>query len=131
MRSSVRGTAPPIQIGEYGDGWMGQFVKNPDTARKLIGRIRDHADAAGRDPSSIGMQLSLAPYHEEDGKGFSKDVPRMVARMVELRELGFDWTSINGVSLFQAGYRSVDALLDYLREIHAALAPELAADSNA
>jgi probable F420-dependent oxidoreductase len=113
------------RVAEYGDGWMGQFVKNPAAATRLMQRIRDHAEAGGRDPAEIGMQLALAPFHEEDGKGFSKDVPRMLARVVELRELGFDWTSINTVSLFQAGYRSVDALLDYLREIHGALAPEL------
>lgn len=111
------------RVGEYGDGWMGQFVKDAATATKLMRRIRAHAEAAGRDPSKIGMQLSLAPFHEEDGRGFWTDLPRIVARMAELGELGFDWTSINAVSLFQAGYRSTDALLDYLREIREALAP--------
>jgi hypothetical protein len=98
-------------------------VKDASTATKLMQRIRDHAEAAGRDPSVIGMQLALAPFHEEDGKSFYHDIARMAARFDELRELGFDWTSIDAVALFQAGHRSVDALLDYLREIHAALVP--------
>jgi probable F420-dependent oxidoreductase len=113
------------RVGQYGDGWMGQFVKNPETATRLMARIREHAEAAGRDPTAIGMQLSLSPFHEESGKGFHTDVPRMAARAAELQELGFDLATINGVALFQAGYRSVSGLLDHLGEIHKAVTEEL------
>lgn len=112
------------RVAEYGDGWMGQFVKNASVASKLMQRIRDHAQACERDPAGIGMQLSLSPFHEESGKGFYEDVSRMKERFIELRELGFDWASLNTVPIFQAGCRSVDALVERLAEIHQAIEPE-------
>lgn len=112
------------RVGELGDGWIGQFVKNPAVATKLIDRIRGHTEAAGRDPDSISLQLSLAPFHEEETGGFYTDQERMLRRFAELRDLGFDWTSINLVPVFQAGHRSVDAMIDYLGETYTRLATE-------
>lgn len=109
------------RVAEFGDGWMGQFVKSPDVAAKLMARIREAAEAHGRDPAEIGMQLSLSPFHAEDGKGFFRDTARMADRYAELDALGFDWTSIDTVPLFQAGARSVEALLDRLAEIRDAV----------
>ena len=108
------------RVAEYGDGWMGQFVKGPEVAARLMARIREKAEENGRDPSAIGMQLSLSPFHGEDGKGFFRDTARMADRHAELEALGFDWTSIDTVPLFQAGARSVDALLEKLTEIYEA-----------
>jgi probable F420-dependent oxidoreductase len=109
------------RVAKYGDGWMGQFVKGPDVAAKLMARIREKAEENGRDPSAIGMQLSLSPFYGEDGKGFFRDTARMADRYAELEALGFDWTCIDTVPLFQAGARSVDALLEKLTEIYEAV----------
>jgi hypothetical protein len=46
-------------------------------------------------------------------------------RVVELRDLGFDQTAIDCVPIFQHGYRTVDAMIDYLGEIYSTIAPEL------
>ncbi len=109
------------RVAEYGDGWMGQFVKGPEVAAELMARIRDQAEANGRNPAEIGMQLSLAPFHGEDGKGFFKDTHRMAERFLELESLGLDWVSLDTVPLFRSGARSVDALLEKLAEIHEAV----------
>lgn len=43
------------RIGRLGDGWFPQF--QPDSAgQELIGRMRDYAAEAGRDPMSIGIE---------------------------------------------------------------------------
>jgi len=44
---------------------------------------------------------------------------------LQLRELGFDQASIDCVPIFQEGYRTVDAMLDYLGEIYRKLKPGL------
>jgi probable F420-dependent oxidoreductase len=113
------------RAGEMGDGWMGQFVKDNATAKKLMATIRHHAEAAGRDPAAISMQLSLAPSGNQDESTFYKQPQQLLARLVELKDLGFDWTSINTVPIFQAGYRSIDAMLEYLGEIYETIEPEL------
>ncbi|HIG43103.1 MAG: LLM class F420-dependent oxidoreductase [bacterium] len=113
------------RAGELGDGWMGQFVKDDATARNLMQKIRGYAEAAGRDPAAISMQLSLTPARGEDEKFFYSQPARLRDRLVELRDLGFDWTSINTVPIFQAGHRSVDAMLEHLAEIYETIKPEL------
>ncbi len=122
----IGGSVPATlrRVGELGDGWIGQFVKNADVAAKLIERIRWHAEEAGRDPDALEMQLSLSPFHEEDGKGFYSDLDRMHQRYVELRDLGFHRTSINAITLFQGGHRTVESLIERLAEIHEKLKAE-------
>ena len=110
------------RVAEYGDGWMGQFVKGPDVAARLMACIREQAESRGRDPTRIGMQLSLAPFHgEQDGKDFFRDLARMADRYAELESIGLHWVSIDTVPLFQAGARSVEALLDRLTDIREAV----------
>ncbi len=113
------------RVGRYGDGWMGQFVKDGATARKLMDRIRRHAVEAGRDPDTIGMQLGVsAPPGGRDRELYA-DPALVRERVVELRDVGFDWASINLVPIFQAGHRTVDAMLDHLAAIRKLLEPEL------
>jgi probable F420-dependent oxidoreductase len=113
------------RVGRYGDGWMGQFVKDGATARKLMDRIRGHAEAAGRDPDAIGMQLSVSRGWGDDRPGFFTDPVRIRDRVLELRDLGFDWTSIDCVPIFQAGFRTVDAIIEHLAAVRERLGPEL------
>jgi hypothetical protein len=42
----------------------------------------------------------------------------VVARAVDINELGFEWLSLNATAIFQAGARSVDAMIDELAQIH-------------
>jgi probable F420-dependent oxidoreductase len=51
------GAADPVlrRIGRIGDGWILSGRPGEDTADKM-GRIRQHAREAGRDPSEVGLQ---------------------------------------------------------------------------
>lgn len=114
------------RVAEYGDGWMGQFVKNADTAAKLVKRIDTHAAAVGRDAANIGKQLMLAPWQgEPDSRNFYTNPERLRERTIELKSLGLNWMAIDSVTLFQLGHRSVDAMLDLFGEIYTAIKPEL------
>ena len=39
--------------------------------------------------------------------------------------MGFDWTSVNATAIFQAGARSVDAMVEQLDLIHARIRNEV------
>ena len=92
-----------------------------------MAKVRRFAEEAGRDPSEIGMQMSLSPgaLDREKRKRFYADTELLRERVVELRDLGFDQTAIDCVPIFQHGYRTVDAMIDYLAEIYSTIAPEL------
>ncbi len=45
------------RVGEVGDGWFGMNV-SVDEAPAKIGRIKDHARAAGRDPDALQFAIS-------------------------------------------------------------------------
>ena len=38
--------------------------------------------------------------------------------MAELQGIGFQWAAINATAIFQAGARSVDAMIDALAALH-------------
>ena len=42
-------------------------------------------------------------------------------RVVDLKAMGFGWVAINATAIFQAGARSVDAMIDQLRALHGTL----------
>ena len=65
------------------------------------------------------------PPRDEAGRNFYKDDDNVARRAVELREQGFQWGALNATAIFQAGYRSIDALIDKLDAIHARLRLEL------
>ncbi len=73
------------------------------------------------------MQMALSPglLEREKRKRFYADTELLRERAVELRDLGFDQISIDCVPIFQQGYRTVDAMIDYLAEIYSTLTPEL------
>jgi hypothetical protein len=41
-----------------------------------------------------------------------------VRRVVELRDMGFGWATLNATAIFQSGARSVDAMIENLRVLH-------------
>ena len=45
----------------------------------------------------------------------------MVARAEQIAALGFGWIALNATAIFQAGARSVDAIVEQLGELHGRL----------
>ena len=125
----IGGTRPAAlkRVAEIGDGWIGMIAPGDPPLEDKITTIRGYAEAAGRDPGTIGMQMSLSPdaLDKAQRKQFYADPQLLLRRLVELRELGFDSVSIDCVPIFQQGYRSSDAMIDHLSEIYRTLKSEL------
>ena len=132
-----QGVRLPIWIGGYsdaafrragrlGDGWVASRVSDAESARRAIAAIHGHAEKAGRDPATIGLQSMVAPPpRDAAGKQFYAEHDRVVARAVDLRAMGFQWVSLNATAIFQAGARSVAAMIDGLGRLHARLRAEI------
>ena len=128
----IGGSAPRAleRVGRLGDGWLATALDDPERERAMIRTIHEHARAAGRDPDAIGLQMMLdMPPRGDAGKGFYRDrdvVLRRVARA--LPRVGFGWGALNATAIFQAGFRSVDAIIDKLAELFEAIRSEVGAD---
>ena len=110
------------RVARLGDGWLASRVADAADGKRAIEAIRRHAEAAGRDPESIGLQSMVAPPpRDAEGKRFYAEHDRVVARALELQQMGFQWISINATAIFQAGARSVDAMTDALGALHGTL----------
>ena len=128
-----QGRALPIWIGGNSEAALpprgaprrrlaGQPGHRRRDARRCIDTIRRHAEEAGRDPATIGLQSMVAPPpRDAEGKRFYAEPDRVVARAVELQAMGFGWVSLNATAMFQAGARSVDAMVDALNTLHGRL----------
>jgi probable F420-dependent oxidoreductase len=114
------------RVGRLGDGWLASRVTDAASARRALDAIRRHADAAGRDFGAIGLQSMVAsPPRDAEGKRFFAEHDRVVARVVELEAMGFGWASLNATAIFQAGARSVDAMIDALGALHGKIRKEV------
>jgi len=114
------------RVGELGDGWLGNQIADAQGARLAIDTIRRHAVAAGRDPAAIGLQAMVAsPPRDAAGKRFYAEHERIVARAVDLKAMGFEWIALNATAIFQAGARSVDAMIDVLGALHTKIRGEV------
>jgi len=110
------------RVARRGDGWMGMLSGDDDADRRSLDTIRREAEAAGRDPGSIQLQAMLAPPpRDADGRTFYQDHDRVAARAEQIAALGFGWLAINATAIFQAGARSVDALVGELGALHTRL----------
>jgi probable F420-dependent oxidoreductase len=110
------------RAGRLGDGWLASRVTDAADGRKSIATIHRHAVEAGRDPAAIGLQSMVAPPpRDAEGKRFYAEHDRVVARAVELQQMGFQWISINATAIFQAGARSADAMAEALGTLHGTL----------
>ncbi|TDO57452.1 putative F420-dependent oxidoreductase [Kribbella sp. VKM Ac-2571] len=60
------------RTGRIGDGWMPQSAPD-EKAREQIATIREAAEAAGRDPQSVGIEarLTLGAVPEQDWRAFA------------------------------------------------------------
>ena len=125
----IGGTRPAAlrRVAEIADGWMAMNAPGDPPLTERLAMLRRYAEEAGRDPGGIGLQMSLSPdaLDTDERKRFYAEADLLRRRLVELRELGFGWASIDCVPIFQQGHRSSGALLDRLAAIHDALAPEL------
>src|SRR5213080_2227951 len=107
------------RVGRLGDGWLASRVSDAASARAAFDAIRRHAEATGRDPATIGLQSMVAPPpRDAEGKRFYAEHDRVVARVAELQAIGFGWAAVNATAIFQAGARSVDAMVDALGALH-------------
>jgi probable F420-dependent oxidoreductase len=115
------------RVGRLGDGWLASRVIDAADARRAIEAIHRNAEAAGRDPAGIGLQSMVAPPpRDAEGKRFYAEPDRVVARVADLKAMGFGWVSLNATALFQSGARSVDAMADALAALHAKIRAEVA-----
>lgn len=120
----VGGSSPAAlrRTGRLGDGWMGSAGADDEQTRGWMATIRRHAEEAGRDSASVGMQAMLAPPpRDAAGKTFYAEHDRVVRRAETLRDLGFDWASLNATAIFQSGARSVGAMVEELAKLHGKL----------
>jgi len=107
------------RVGRLGDGWLASRVTDAASARQAIEAIRRHAEAAGRDPVTIGLQSMVAPPpRDAAGKTFYADHDAVVARVAALKAMGFGWVALNATAVFQAGARSVDAMTGQPQRLH-------------
>lgn len=126
---SPQGASLPIWVGgeskaalrrvaQKGDGWMASGLTD-EQAVTMMQTIREQAEGFDRDPASIGMQLMLAPPPRTDeDKMFYGDLDRVEERATVVSAMGFEWTAVNATAIFQAGARSVDAMVEQLGLIH-------------
>jgi alkanesulfonate monooxygenase SsuD/methylene tetrahydromethanopterin reductase-like flavin-dependent oxidoreductase (luciferase family) len=114
------------RVGCLGDGWLASRVSDAAGAREAIDAIRGHAAAAGRDAQAIGLQSMVAPPpRDAAGKQFYADLDRVVARVAALQAMGFGGAALNATAIFQAGARSVGAIIDVLRTLHDRIRAEI------
>jgi probable F420-dependent oxidoreductase len=107
------------RVGQLGDGWLASQITDAGSARRALDAIRRHAEGAGRDPSSIGLQSMVAsPPKDPASKRFYAEHDRVVARAVEVQEMGFHGIAINATAIFQGGARSVAAMIDALGALY-------------
>jgi hypothetical protein len=86
------------------------------TAPENLAIIRAAAEAAGRDPASIGLQARLSD---------PLDLESLARRVAGLRAAGFTWTSVSLPALEAAGVVGIAALVEALSRIKERLRREL------
>lgn len=114
------------RVGELGDGWLATAIEDIAVASRCVEKIAGYAEAVGRDPNEIGLQMMLdVPPRDEAGKQFYTNPDNVLRRATLVKEAGFEWGALNATAMFQAGYKSVDALIDQLELLHNKLRSEL------
>jgi probable F420-dependent oxidoreductase len=114
------------RVARLGDGWLASRVTDAEDGRRSVATIHRYAREAGRDPATVGLQSMVAPPpRDAEGKRFYAEHARVVARVAELQAMGFHGVALNATAVFQAGARSVDAMIDALAGLHDRLRAEV------
>src|SRR5262245_13615582 len=101
-------------------------MPDAEATRRALASIRRHAEDAHRDPAAIGLQSMVAPPpRDAAGKRFYAEHDQVIARVAALQNMGFHWASLNATAVFQAGARSIDAIIDVLHTLHGCLRAEV------
>ena len=130
----VGGASPAAlrRAGTVADGWLASAGMGDSGALAgMIERVKEHAAAAGRDPSSLGFQAQLSPPPRSDdpgGRNFYRRPDDVVAVALAAKSAGFDAAAINVTGVFLAGARRVDAMIEALGTLHDRLRAELGSD---
>jgi probable F420-dependent oxidoreductase len=95
------------RIGRLGDGWMA-VGERPETVRDKVAVIGQAAEEAGRDRSTIGLQVLFGDVCNLDA--LANDVARF-------RAAGFTWGAVDMTQLTAAGANDLDALREALVRI--------------
>ncbi len=113
MGSYARAVHEPVleRIGRVADGWMPQFA--PDALAPILQRVLGYAEAAGRDPSSIGVECGVRAG-DPDGPGDWRRVAEQYMALGATHLRAFPSVPSGG---------GVDAQLDVLLTWHDAVAP--------
>src|SRR5262249_61851538 len=121
-----RSEAAYRRVGGLGDGWLAGGMPDAETTRRAVASIRRHAEAAHRNPDAIGLQSMVAtPPKDPEGKRFYAEHDRVAARVAELRAIGFQGAALNATAIFQAGARSVGAMIDALGALYTKIRAEV------
>lgn len=111
------------RAGRLGDGWLANAIEDEDDALRSKALVLAHAERAGKDLNSFGLQMMLdVPPRDDAGRLFYRDLDRVKARADQVEGWGFEYGAINATAIFQSGARSVDAIIDVLADVHRALA---------
>ena len=133
---SPQGAKIPIWVGgespaalrrtaKKADGWMASGVTD-EQALSCVADIQRMAEEFGRDTAEIGFQLMLQPPPRSDeDKLFYTNLDAIAERAAVVKAMGFEWTSVNATAVFQAGARSVDAMIEQLDLIHSRIRTEV------
>ena len=125
----IGGTWPKSlrRVVTHGDGWLGMNAPGDPPLEEKLASLHQFAEELGRDPASIRLQMGLSPdaLDREKRTRFYAEPELLLDRALKLREMGFEQTSIDCVPIFQQGYRTSDAIIDYLAKIHETLAPAI------
>ena len=114
------------RVGELGDGWLANAITEPAVAARCKAKIAAYAEAVGRDPNALGYQMMLdVPPRDAEGKRFYAELDRVAARAAAVKEMGFEWGALNATAIFQAGARSVDAMVEVLGKAFDAIRSEV------
>lgn len=105
------------RIGRMGDGWLAGGGERPERIKERLAVIHRAAEQAGRDPSTIGLQIQL---------GDPRDLDALAARAGAFREAGFTWGAVNMTQLYTGGARDIAAQQEALVRIRERVQQETA-----
>ncbi len=122
--------APPVleRVGRLADGWMPQR-RPPEELERNLAQVRAAAEAAGRDPAAIGVEVQL-PLARLSGAGAGaagSATVDYVRAADEARRWGESGVSHLSVSTMGAGWRSADEHTEALARFRDAFGPSAAA----